>query len=150
MRPAIRFAYRCAALVRRLYWFVVRPRVRGVKCLIENDGKWLLIKNSYGGDRWTLPGGACRRTETPEQAARREVAEEVGITLGEIRTLGSFFTDREYKRDTVYCFHAHVASPDHRIDGTEVEESEWFEPQALPDNRSRTIASLVRLLAAAP
>ena len=150
MRSAIRFAYRCAALLRWLYWFVFRPRTRGVKCLIECEGTWLLIKNSYGGDRWTLPGGACRRSETPEQAARREVAEEVGITLDEVRSLGSFFTDREYKRDTVYCFHAHVPSTDHRIDGTEVEASAWFEPDSLPDNRSRTIASLLRLLAAAP
>jgi ADP-ribose pyrophosphatase YjhB (NUDIX family) len=118
-----------------------------VKCLVEHDGKWLLIKNSYGPDRWTVPGGACRRGEEPEHAARREVAEEVGVTLGDVRSLGSFFTDREYKRDTVYCFHAQVPSPDHRIDGTEVEASAWFEPDALPANRSRTINSLVRLLA---
>jgi ADP-ribose pyrophosphatase YjhB (NUDIX family) len=148
MRSAIRIAYKCAALARRLYWFVIRPRTRGVKCLIEHDGKWLLIKNSYGHNAWTLPGGACRRRENPVDAAAREVAEEVGITPIEMRPLGSFFTDREYKRDTVYCFHAVAATADHRVDGTEVVEAAWFKPGALPEKRSRTIASVVRLLAA--
>lgn len=149
MRLVIKTAYMGAALLRRVYWFVFRPRTRGVKCLIEHDGKWLLIRNSYGSGGWTLPGGGCKRGEPPERTVEREVAEEVGITLSGLRALGSFYTDREYKRDTVHCFHATVTSPDHRIDGKEVEEAAWFDRDALPAKRSRTIASVVRLLAAA-
>ncbi len=150
MRPAIRIAYRCAAVLRRLYWLAFRPTTPGVKCIVEHDGKLLFIKNSYGRRLWTFPGGACHRGEDPAQAAQREVAEEVGINVTQVRAIGSFYSDREYKRDTVHCFHASVASPVHRVDGTEVTEAAWFAPDALPERRSRTVASALRLMSKGP
>jgi ADP-ribose pyrophosphatase YjhB (NUDIX family) len=143
----IRFAYNVAARVRRLYWFVFRPDTRGVKCLIEHDGRWLLIRNSYGPGHWTLPGGAVGRREVPEAAAIREVQEEVGIELHSVRPIGFYRSDREYKHDTVYCFSARVATPDHRIDDREVIAAAWFSPTELPTHRSRAIDRIVKLLA---
>lgn len=37
-----------------------------------------------------LPGGKVQVSETPEDAARREVAEEIGIHVGSLRLLGEF------------------------------------------------------------
>jgi 8-oxo-dGTP pyrophosphatase MutT (NUDIX family) len=146
VRRPLRLAYKVAALGRRVYWFVVRPRTYGVKCVVEHDGKWLMIRNTYGRGHWTFPGGAVERGEAPDAAARREVSEEVGITLSAVSPLGDFFTDKQYKRDTVYCFIASVASADHTIDGVEIAEARWISPAALPDFRSHAVDRVVEML----
>lgn len=50
---------------------------------------------SHGG-QWALPGGRVDAGETPEQAALREMAEEVGLVLGPDAILGRLddFTSR--------------------------------------------------------
>lgn len=40
------------------------------------------------GRGWCIPGGRLEAGETPEQAARREVGEEIGATLGPLHLLG--------------------------------------------------------------
>lgn len=56
-----------------------------------------------------------------EEAAKREAFEEVGITLLAPEYLGSYFSERQYKKDTVYCFYKKVDSDYFQIDDDEVE-----------------------------
>src|SRR3954462_11119258 len=88
----------------RVYWFVFRPKVRGARCLIESNGRFLLIRQTYGDMLWTLPGGLIKSSETPEDAIRREVREERGLELSQLLSLGVFTDTKEYARDTVNCF----------------------------------------------
>lgn len=55
-------------------------------CIIENaDGKILLIhRNTPERQWWETPGGKIEKDEDPKLAAKREVAEELGIEV-EIR-----------------------------------------------------------------
>lgn len=56
---------------------------RRVKVVIfdERRQKLLLVKNLLGRQKWSFPGGGARKGETPQQAARREIKEELGINL---------------------------------------------------------------------
>ena len=70
-----------------IYWFA-RPaiyllmhRSRRSRVVIRHGGEVLLIKSNFGEQKWGLPGGGIKRSETPEQSAVREVREEVGIVL---------------------------------------------------------------------
>lgn len=59
-----------------------------VGALIENaEGEVLLVRTHKWRGRLGLPGGKIERGETQEQALRRELFEEVGLTVGSIRFL---------------------------------------------------------------
>jgi len=133
-----------------VYRFVFRPRTRGVKCVVEHAGTWLLIRNTYGHKYWTLPGGGVKRRESPADAARREVREEVGIALRDVEPLGEYFSTRHYSKDTVYCFRARVENTDHQIDGKEILEARWFAPDAIPEERGAAVDEVLRMLETIP
>ncbi|MCR5875035.1 NUDIX domain-containing protein [Phenylobacterium sp. J426] len=64
------------------------PRV-GCGVAIVRDGALLLIRRARSpeADSWSLPGGKVDFGEPTEAAARREVAEELGLQLGPLELL---------------------------------------------------------------
>ena len=71
-----------------------RPAAVAVVLLPDDEGRacLLLTKRARGlrnhGGQWALPGGRVDPPETAEAAALRELAEEVGLTLGHDAVLG--------------------------------------------------------------
>jgi len=64
------------------------PRV-GCGVAVLQDGKLLLIRRARAPEAgcWSLPGGKVELWEGTEAAARREIAEELGIKLGALELL---------------------------------------------------------------
>lgn len=61
--------------------FALQPRrADAAGVLIRDRDRYLLVKSPYK-KYWDLPGGMVERGESPMQAARREVLEELGIEL---------------------------------------------------------------------
>ncbi len=87
----------------RIYWFIARPVTLGVRVLMVNEGRVVLVKHSYQ-DAWFLPGGGVKRRETLEQAIRREAAEECGAVLKQLQFLGIYSNFGESKSDHVSLF----------------------------------------------
>lgn len=135
--------YRAVAPIRKFYWFLFRPRTRGVKCLIKQDGSVLMVRNTYGKMHWTFPGGRINRRESPENAVSREVKEEVGITIVNPRYLGEYRSRRYYKGDTVHCYLAEVTGPRFTIDAIEIQEAAWFPAGYLPYPRSFAVTEVL-------
>lgn len=129
----------------RLYRLVFRPDVLGVRCVVEFEGRVLLIRNSYGPMDWDLPGGGVKRGERPEAAARREVWEEVGLSLTALRPLGRYTGTEHYRKDTVVSYFARAESAALKPRRAEVYEEGWFELGRLPEPLSPEAARVIGL-----
>ena len=61
----------------------------GVKAIIEKNNEILLIKRSekyeHLKDAWDIPGGRLEFGEEPEDGLKREIKEETGLQLKEIK-----------------------------------------------------------------
>jgi 8-oxo-dGTP pyrophosphatase MutT (NUDIX family) len=67
--------------VREPRWYVVKRNAVGIIPL-DSDGRILLTReyrSAAGEVRWRIPAGGVRDDETPEDAAHRELREEVGL-----------------------------------------------------------------------
>ncbi len=117
----------------KIWWFVWRPRHAGAVVAVWLDGRILLVRQSY---RKTLswPGGGIRRSETPKDAARRELREEIGLSVE--REALSFAMDMvlplDYRRDHVNIFELVLkAPPVLRLDNREVVEASFLDPDTV-------------------
>jgi 8-oxo-dGTP pyrophosphatase MutT (NUDIX family) len=138
-RPAYRAAYR----VLQVWWFVTRPRKSGVKCVLTDGDRVLLVRHTYGRRHWDIPGGAVKRGEPPLDAARREMHEELGIDVTDWVSIGEMPVRMNHRRDTLHCFHVDLRDPAIRIDRGELEQAHWFARGALPAERSRYVSPIL-------
>ena len=128
--PLGRTVLRVAYALYRVYWWIARPLTLGVRVMMIQDGRVLLIRQTYL-DGWFLPGGGIHKGETLEQAARREVREEVQAELRNMALLGAYSNFEESKSDHTVVFF----SDDFSLGGghdREVAEIRFFPLDALP------------------
>lgn len=64
----------------------IHPKV-GVGVFVWKDGKFLMgrRRGSHGHDTWSVPGGHLEFDESWEECALREVREETGMRVGNVR-----------------------------------------------------------------
>lgn len=144
-RSAIRVAY--AGL--RTYWFVFRPRIVGVKCVLTDGDDVLLVRHTYGSRAWDLPGGTVRRREAPRDAARREMQEELGRRIDDWHELGELFVRTNHHDDNLHLFLARVNDRRLELDLGELAEAGWFHRDALPTDLGRYVRPIVARLTTA-
>ncbi|MDD2807086.1 MAG: NUDIX domain-containing protein [Patescibacteria group bacterium] len=141
----IKIFYKLIIPLRKFYWFIFRPKTTGVKVIVKYNEDVLMIKNAYGKSIWTFPGGAVEKSELPEDAAAREVMEEVGIKVSGVKKIGQLLNTREYKKDTIYCYVAITTGKTVQTDPNEIRECKWFNKNKLPSEISSIAREAISL-----
>lgn len=129
-----------------------------VDCVVfgfdDADLKLLLIQRKLEPfkSRWALPGGFVRLDEDLETAARRELADETGITSLYLEQLYSFGDPKRDPRERVIsiAYYALVKLADHQLRAaSDAAEVAWFPVAELPklafDHEKIVEAALRRL-----
>src|ERR1700722_6515940 len=124
MAPAIqarRLAYRVAAQLLRFLRPLLPIDWGGVKCVLTDVDRVLLVRHTYGSRQWDLPGGGRHRGERSVDAARREMHEELGLQIDDWRSLGQLHARIERHRQTLDVYGAELSAPMLELDLGEIE-----------------------------
>ena len=103
-----------------------------VAVVIERDGRLLFGRRGEGAreaGRWSFPAGFVERGERVEDAAVREVAEEVGLRVELGPLLGLFSAAGE---TVVLAVYAAAAAEGEPVAGDDLVAVGWFAPDDLP------------------
>lgn len=107
----------------------------GVRALVIKGEQVLLVKHSYSKGWYTI-GGGVEKGETPLEALKRELLEEVGVTLAQDPILMNIYYNNTNKREDYVIFYVakhfsirHTSSP-------EIAELSWFKLNDLPEDTS--------------
>jgi 8-oxo-dGTP pyrophosphatase MutT (NUDIX family) len=146
---ARRQGFRLAHFLLRIWWFLRRPTVNGVKCLLTDGDLVLLVRHTYGSPAWDLPGGGVKRDEQPLNAARREIGEELGIEVDHWNHIGALRSTVYHRNDTLNFFSAELPAPNLKLDRAELADARWFPRDAVPADASRYVTGALALVRAA-
>lgn len=124
------------------------PRI-GVGVLVWRGEQLLLGRrlSRPGAGSWQIPGGLLEPNEDVLACARREVCEETGLQITELRP-GPWTQDRLGPTGTCYLtlyVHARHAGGEPRVlEPLKAEQWAWFSPEALPLPLFEPLQSLLR------
>ena len=100
--------------------------VNVVAAVIESGGKYFATQRGYGEfkDWWEFPGGKIEPGETPEEALRREIREELETEI----VVGRHLTTVDYDYPSFHlhmaCYLCHVATGNLHL--VEAEAARWL------------------------
>lgn len=124
---------------------IAYPRISpAVIVLVEKEGQVLLARAArFKLDFYSVLAGFVEPGETLEDTVHREIKEEVGINVRDVRYFGS--QPWPFPDSLMIGFTAKYASGELKIDGNEIAEAGWFHRDSLP-NIPGTISIARRLI----
>ena len=100
----------------------------------DDEGRILVVRTTYLGPEWMLPGGRVERGETPHAAAAREALEETGMRVRVDRLL---LVDAHRARDVSFVFGARVDGGELAPQFGEIAEVGWVSRQEIDETAPR-------------
>ena len=110
---------------------VVYPRLAPAVMGLVRREKMLLLARAprFPKDMYSALAGFVEPGETLEQCLEREVYEEVGIKVRNVRYFAS--QPWPFPHSLMIAFFAEYCSGEIRVDGTEIEDAKWFDVKNL-------------------
>ncbi len=112
---------------------------RTARAVLKHDNHFLLaVHSSFWARRerrWGLPGGRIEWGESPHQAVRRELREELDLQLNNMTEIGAF----RYKGADHMVYGAHTDQRVTRYDKAELLDLRWFNLQELAELEQRRL-----------
>ncbi|MBP6003926.1 MAG: NUDIX hydrolase [Pyrinomonadaceae bacterium] len=108
--------------------------------IINKNGEVLLLNHVLRpASGWGIPGGFINTGEQPEVAVRREISEETGLQLNDVR----LYRVRTVKRHVEVLY---LATSDSiaEVRSREITELGWFDADALPSEMNLEQQFLIR------
>lgn len=124
------------------------PKI-GVGVIIVKENKVLIgkRKNSHGEGTWAFPGGHLEFGETPEQCAKREVLEEVGIkvkNLSRVPYTNDIFELEGKHYVTLYIQCEYASGKVTAMEPDKTESWEWISWEKIPKNVFLPLKNLLK------
>ena len=118
--------------------------VSAAAVVLNGKGEVLLLDHILRpGGGWGLPGGFLDAGEQPAEALRRELMEETGIELSDLR----MFQVRTLGRHIEILFSART-NGDPKVMSREIKELGWFRPETVPENLPKAQKRVIELVVA--
>lgn len=110
-------------------------RIEGAHVLaIDAEGRILVVRTTYLGPGWMLPGGRVERGETPHAAAVRETLEETGLHARIERLV---LVDAHRASDVSFVFRGHVVGGELEPQFGEIVEAGWVDREEIASTSPR-------------
>ena len=108
------------------------PPVSPATIVLIHDGERVLLTSKPGwGKRYSLVAGFLEPGESLEECVAREIREEVGVEVDDIRYVSS--QPWPFPQQIMVGFFAHYAGGEIVVDTSELADARWFTRDTLPE-----------------
>ena len=102
--------------------------------MVNEKGEVLIVRSSKWKNKHTVPGGHIELGERAEDAIRREVKEETGLDVEDVKLLlvQEAIYPKDYYKHEHFVFMdyiCHAKNPQVKLDGRELQEYVWVNPK---------------------
>lgn len=109
---------------------MINPKVRfAARGIVVNEQGLIAVFHKVNKNEYKLPGGGIENNESPEETFAREVMEETGCLIGDIRKLGVIEEDKSQNnfKQISHVYLAKCVDNTHNLHLTNKEEDEGGE-----------------------
>lgn len=110
----------------------------GIGVFIFKDGKFLMgrRRNAHGDGTWSIPGGHLEFGETFEDTAKREVLEETGLAIKNVRfgaVTNDYFKNEDKHYVTIWMLSNWESGKEQITEPDKFIEMQWRDFDTLPE-----------------
>lgn len=121
--------------IHNIFLKIFSIRTLGVRALVIKDQEVLLITHTYVPN-WYAIGGGIEKGETALESIKRELLEEVGISLTKEPFLAGIYHNTISKPDDYVVLYIVKDFTQAKVHSSEIKKTKWFPLNNIPKNTS--------------